>query len=225
MKKKINISDKALKLINQKQIKPIPRWEFMINNWLLWSGLVLSFSLLVAGVTVSWFGLIDQIITPNLWVTVSIVFLTISYLLFQKTKKSYRFEKWKVATFIVILGITIGGILFRIGVASWIDRGMELRFTNYRQMVPMRMVVWNNPKAGYLSGEIVKLNNNNDFVIKGFDEKLWIVTGDRPLVRGRVMMKVGETVKLIGSQSGESNFVVKEVRPWNGMGQGMKENR
>jgi len=225
MKQKINISDKTLKLIHQKQISPIPKWEFVAKNWLLWLGFTISLILLILGVSVSWFGLIDSIITPNLWIVMSIIFLSTSFLLFQKTKKSYRHIKWQVGLAIVIIGIIMGGILFRIGIASRIDRGLDSRYALYRQMVPMRMIVWNNPQSGYLSGEIIRLNSENDFVIRDFNGKQWDIQGKSPVIRGRVKMIVGEEIKLIGTLEDTDTFNVDEIRPWNGMGQNMMKEK
>lgn len=225
MKKKTNISDKALKLINQQQLRPIPKWEFVVKNWGLWLGFIISLGFLVLGTGVSWFGLADNIITPYLWLFIAILFLGLSFLLFKKTKRAYRFQKWQVITLIIIVGLTIGGAIFKLGVASRVDRSLELRSSLYRQMVPMRMIVWNNPEQGYLSGEIINIINTNNFQIKDFNNKVWIISGQNPLIRGRVQMVIGEEIKLIGTQTGTNNFSVDEVRPWNGMGQNMmKEN-
>jgi len=215
MKKKTNISDKALKLINQQQIKPIPKWEFVAKNWGLWLGFIVSLGLLILGVGVSWFSVVYNIITPYLWLMVAIVFLGVSFLLFEKTKRAYRFSKWLVIVFISIAGLAVGGMLFRAGLASKVDRNLEANVPYYRQIVPMKMMVWNNPSSGYLSGEIISINKSR-FEIKDFDGKIWTITGD-PLVRGRVEMVVGEEIKLIGTQTGTSSFAVDEVRPWNGM--------
>ncbi|MBP9817888.1 hypothetical protein KBC75_04035 [Candidatus Shapirobacteria bacterium] len=225
MKKKKNISDKALELINQQQLKPIPKWEFVVKNWGLWLGFIVSLGLLVLGVGISWFGLVDNIITPYLWVFIALFFLGTAFLLFEKTKKAYRFQKWQVISLILIVGLITGGIIFRVGLASRIDRNLESRSNFYRQMVPMRLVVWNNPKQGYLSGEILSLNSANNFQIKDFNNKVWTISGQNPLIRGRVQMIVGEEIKLIGSQTGVNSFFVDEVRPWSGKGQNMmKEN-
>ena len=225
MKKKTNISDKALKIINGAKIKPIPKWEFIVKNWGLWLGLVVSLGLLVLGSSLSWFGVIDKIITPYLWQLIVIIFLGISFLLFEQTKRAYRFQKWQVALIIIIGGLIFGGALFKIGLASRIDRNFESRFSFYRQMVPMKMMVWNNPESGYLSGVIVKIISVGDFVIRDVDNNSWTITGTNPIVRGRVKMIIGEEVKLIGTQTGTNSFTVDEIRPWNGMGQNMmKEN-
>ncbi|MFA6007527.1 MAG: hypothetical protein WC784_02690 [Candidatus Shapirobacteria bacterium] len=223
MKQKINISDKALKLIDQEQIKPIPRWKFIAKNWGLWLSFIISIGFLILGTGISWFGLADNIITPYLWLFVTVVFLVLSFLLFEKTKRAYRFSRWLVIVFISIVGLIVGGILFKAGVASRIDRNLETSLPYYRQIVPMKMMVWNNPQSGYLSGEIIGINKNY-FEIKDFDGKIWTITG-KPLVRGRVQIIVGEEVKLIGTQTNNKTFKVDEVRPWTGTNQNMlKEN-
>jgi len=223
MKKKANISDKALKLINQKQIKPIPKWEFMVKNWGWWLGFVVSLGFLMLGTGVSWFSVADNIITPYLWLFVAIVFLGLSFLLFERTKRAYRFSKWQVIVFISITGFVVGGILYKAGLASKIDRSLETNVPYYRQMVPMKMIVWNNPESGYLSGEITNINEVG-FELKDFDGKTWIITGT-PLIKGRIVIEVGQEIKIIGSQTGENDFVAEEIRPWNGVGRKMmKEN-
>ncbi len=225
MKRKTNISDKSLKLINQQQLRPIPRWEFVMKKWSLWLGFIVSLGLLVLGTGVSWFGLADNIITPYPWLFIAILFLGLSFLFFEKTKRAYRFQKWQVITFIMIVGLIIGGAIFKLGIASRVDRSLELRSSLYRQVVPMRMMVWNNPEQGYLSGEIINITGPNNFQIKDFNNKVWNISGQNPLIRGRVQVVVGEEIKLIGTQTGSNSFSIDEVRPWNGMGQNMmKEN-
>lgn len=223
MKKKINISDKTLKLIEQQKIKPTPKWEFIIKNWSLWLSLIFSLLFLVLGVSISWFGLIDNIIIPYLWLIIALFFLILAYLLFKKTKRSYRFQKWQVIILITIFGLMLGGIIFKIGLARQIDETLESRVSFYRQVVPMKIVIWNKPERGYLSGEIIKLNSTEDFQIKDFNNKIWQISGQNPFIRGRVKMVVGEEIKLIGEQIEIDKFIVSEVRPWRGRGQGMME--
>lgn len=217
MKKKTNISDKALRLINQQQIRPIPKWEFVVKKWGLWLGFTISLGLLMLGTGLSWFGLVDNIIAPYLWIFIVFIFLGLSFLLFEKTKKAYRFNKGYVVIVIGVVAFVIGGAIYKIGLASRLDRTLESRISFYRQMVPMRMMVWSNPDQGYLSGVITNIKDNNDFQIKDFDGDVWNITGQNSLIRGRVKMSVGEEIKLIGTQTGTNSFVVDEVRPWNGM--------
>lgn len=225
MKKKINISDKTFNLITKNQIKPIPRWEFVMKNLGLWITLLVSLLILIIGISISYFGLIDNLITPYLWYFIALIFLGSSFLLFNKTKRAYRFYAHQVLLPILFLGLVVGGVVFKLGLASKIDRSLESRSVLYRQMVPMRMVVWNNPQEGYLSGKIISINNNSDFKIEDFDNNVWNISGTNINIRTRVQMVVGEEIKLIGTQLSNNSFSATEIRPWNGQGQNMlKEN-
>ena len=223
MKKKKSISELTLKTITKKQIKPIPRWEFMAKNWTLWAGIITSLVVLVIGLGLVMFGVIDNIISPYFWVLVATVFFILVFLLFEKTKRAYHFPKWQVVAGISVVGLIIGGVMFRSGLAKRIDKSMETNIPRYRDIAPMKIATWTNPEAGFLSGEIIVINESN-FEIKDFEGKVWTITGT-PLVKGRVSMQVGEEIKIVGSQEDENTFEGTEVRPWTGRGQNMmKEN-
>ena len=223
MKKKKSISDQTLKIINRKQIKPIPKWEFMAKNWTLWTGVVTSLIVLIIGLGLVIFGVIDDIISPYFWLVVAVIFFGLSYFLFQKTKRAYHFPKWQVVAGISIVGLIIGGVVFRSGLARKIDLDLETNIPRYRQMAPMKTAAWTNPSEGYLSGEIIKIDKNS-FEIKDFEGKKWTITGT-PSIRGRVSIVVGEEIKIIGSQVDKNTFEGTDIRPWMGRGQNMmKEN-
>jgi uncharacterized integral membrane protein len=223
MKKKKSISELTLKTITKKQIKPIPKWEFIAKNWTLWAGILASLVVLIIGLGLVIFGVIDDIISPYFWVLVAIVFFILVFLLFEKTKRAYHFPKWQVVAGISIVGLIIGGVVFRSGLARKIDLDLETNIPRYRQMAPMKTAAWTNPSEGYLSGEIIKIDKNS-FEIKDFEGKKWTITGT-PSSRGRVFMVVGEEIKIIGTQVDENTFEGTDIRPWMGRGQNMmKEN-
>lgn len=224
MKKKTNISDKTLNLIAKRKIKPIPKWEFIAKNWALWTTLILCLILLILGFALTIFGLIDNIIIPYLWSFIALIFLVISYFLFEKTKNAYHFPKWQVILFIVLLGLTIGTAFFKMGFASRLDKSLD-NVPYYRQMVPQKIAAWSNPQLGYLSGTITKIIDKNSFELIDFSKKFWIISTENALVRGRVSLIIGQEIKLIGTQNNDNSFSADEIRPWTGMGQNMmKEN-
>lgn len=223
MKKKTNISDKALKLIAQKKIKPIPKWEFIAKNWALWTTLIICLILLILGFALTMFGLIDNIIVPYLWFFIALIFLIVSYFLFKKTKGAYHFPKWQIIFSLIILGLIAGSIFFKIGLASRLDQSLD-SLPYYRQMVPMKVSAWSNPQSGYLSGTISKIIDEHSFELIDFSQKTWLISTDNALVRGRVILQTGQEIKIIGTQNNNS-FSANEIRPWTGMGQNMmKEN-
>ncbi|MFA5025473.1 MAG: hypothetical protein WC503_03140 [Candidatus Shapirobacteria bacterium] len=225
MKKKINISDRTLNLIKRQHLKPIPKWEFIAKNWSLWSGLILCLILLILGFGLSIFGVVDNIIVPYLWLFIAIIFLLLSYFLFEKTKGAYRFQKWQVIASIAVIGLVIGSAFFKIGLANRLDQQLDRNIPYYRQMVPMKLETWSQPQSGYLSGTITKVIDSDNFELKDFNNKVWSISGQNVLIRGRVTISVGSEIKLIGSKAEGYSFIVEEIRPWVGLGQNMmKEN-
>jgi len=225
MKKKINISQQALELIKKNKIKPIPKWEFVIKNWSLWLSFILCLILLILGFALSIFGIIDNIIVPYLWLFIAIVFLFLSYFLFGKIRGAYRFPRWQVIVFIVVLALLFGGAFFKIGLARRLDQQLDQNIPYYRQVVPVKLETWSRPEMGYLSGTITKINNANNFELIDFSGKKWNIFGQDILIRRRATIELGSEIKLIGSKTGDHTFTVSEIRPWIGQGQNMmKEN-
>jgi hypothetical protein len=224
MKKKTNISDKTLNLIAKRKIKPIPKWEFIAKNWVLWTSLIICLILLILGFSLTIFGFIDNIIVPYLWSFIAVIFLLVTYFLFEKTKGAYHFPKWQILISITVLGLIIALAFFKIGLALKLDKSLD-NLPYYRQMVPMKLTAWSNPQSGYLSGTITKIIDKNSFELIDFSKKFWIISTENAIVRGRVSLIIGQEIKLIGTQNSDTNFKADEIRPWTGMGQNMmKEN-
>jgi hypothetical protein len=214
MKKKNSISDTTLKLIKKKHLKPIPRWEFIVKNWTLWTGLILCLLLLVLGFALSIFGVVDNIIVPYLWLFIAIIFFVLSYLLFQKTKHAYHFPRWQVIIVMTALAFIFGTAFFKVGLARRLDSSLENRLPLYRDVVPMKLQTWSRPDQGYLSGTITKIIDDSNFEIIDFSGKTWHISGSNIIVKGRLTLKIGTEIKLVGSQSSKDTFTVSEIRPW-----------
>ncbi len=225
MKKKNSISDTTLKLIKKKHLKPIPRWEFIVKNWTLWTGLILCLLLLVLGFALSIFGVVDNIIVPYLWLFIAIIFFVLSYLLFQKTKHAYHFPRWQVIIVMTALAFIFGTTFFKIGLARRLDSSLENSLPLYRDVVPIKLQTWSRPELGYLSGTITKIIDDSNFEIRDFSGKKWQISGNNIIIKGRLTLNIGTDIKIIGSQSGKDTFTVSEIRPWgSGRNYNLKEN-
>lgn len=218
MKKKTDISKTALELIKKKKIRPIPKWEFVAKNWLLWLAVVICFLVLTLGVALSIFGLVDNVMNPYFWIGVVALFWLLSYFLFRKTKKAYRLEKWQIIILIVGVSLVSAGTIYRLGWAKEFDRSLAEKSYFYRQVAPEKINMWNRVEEGYLSGIIVAVKNKNEFSLKDFNGKTWKINGNDPVIRGQIEIKVGEEIKIIGQKIDEKSFEAKEIRPWVGSG-------
>ncbi len=225
MKNKISISNKTLGLITKKQIKPIPKWEFVIKNFSIWIIFILFLILLFIGISLSSFGIIDGIIIPYFWMTISFIFLISTYFIFNRTKKSYRFYKWQILLSIILLSLFFGILIFKVGFATKIDKNFESKITFYRQVVPLKVSTWSNPEQGYLSGEIISIVNNNIFQIRDFKKKVWDIDFSNSIVKGKIKISIGQQIKIVGNQIDTNIFKASEIRPWLGNNKNMlKEN-
>ena len=72
-------------------------------------------------------------------------------------------------------------------------------------------------------GDLAFSDIKRHFKIKDFDGKTWTVNSQNALIKGRIKIENGQEIKLLGTQKDNSNFTVKEVRPWSGQNK-MKEN-
>ena len=45
-------------------------------------------------------------------------------------------------------------------------------------------------------------------------QKTWQINGSNIVIKGRIEVKNGTEIKLVGSQSGKDTFTVSEIRPW-----------
>jgi 4-amino-4-deoxy-L-arabinose transferase-like glycosyltransferase len=216
MKKQTKISEETLKIIQSKEIKPIPKWEFVAKNWLLWLMILGSLMLAIVGSSLSWFGLAGEEIEPYMGMILAGVFALGAYGLFERTKKAYRIQRWQVLGAIVIIGVVSGGIFYVTGMARNIDRGLEKNVPYYRNLAPLKVETWSQPENGRLSGKIEKILGNKRMEISDFEGKSWVVDFGQALVRGRVEMLVGEEIKVIGVMVQNGVFEASEIRPWMG---------
>jgi len=219
MKKIKNASDEAIEIINQRSIKPIPKWELGIKNGALWAGVVAT--ILTGGIAVAvvlymiesndW----DLYYFPYFWVVILLI-LTIGTLIsYRKTKRGYRIELAKLI--VIIVGFSgLAGVAFaKTGMGEKIDSMMAKDIPAYRQLAPMKYQMWMRPEEGYLTGEIQK-NENNQLQIRDLEGKTWKIQLDETTnVRGRVGLDVGEQIKIEGEKTKSNEFEAKDIRPWS----------
>ncbi len=216
MKKQNKVSEETLKIIQNKKIRPIPKWEFVAKNWLLWLMMGGSLGVAMVGSSLSWFGLVGEEIEPYLGIGLMVIFAIGAYGLFERTKKAYKFVKWQALVVIILIGVISGGVLYLSGMAQKMDGELERSVPYYRNLAPLKMETWSQAEEGRLSGKITKLLGNGQIEINDFEEKTWVIDYNQAIVRGRVEMVVGGEIKIIGKMGENGEFVASEIRPWVG---------
>lgn len=218
MKKEKNASKKTLEIINKKQIKPIPAWEFTIKNWLIW--LACFFSIFVGALAFSvsiymtqsndW----DLYYFPYFWLGIIIILTTTSYISYRKTKKGYKLEFLKLLGIVLGLSLVIGLTFSAFNIGQKIDTLLANDIPIYRQIAPMKYQIWIQPEQGMLAGKIISVNDNYLEIID-FNGKRWqIKIGPQTTIKMRVSLINGTEIKILGKKIDEPTFTAEEIRPW-----------
>lgn len=219
MKKIKNASDKAIEIINQNNIKPIPKWELGLKNGALWMGIVVT--ILTGGIAMAvvmymiesndW----DLYYFPYFWLVILLVLITGTLISYRKTKRGYRTELVKLIVVIVGLSGMAGVAFAKTGMGKKIDSMIAKDIPVYRQLAPMKYQMWMRPEEGYLTGEIEK-KADSQLQIRDLEGKTWKIQLDETTnVRGRVGLVVGELIKIEGEKTKSNEFKADEIRPWN----------
>jgi len=118
MNYRINIDDNEPEAVQiPVSLSPVDK-EIVINKFGLWAGLIISFFLLVLGISITWYCLVGKEFIPYVWLFIANVFLVLSYLLFEKTRRAYLCQRWQVVTLSAVTAYFIGTTLFILGIVN-----------------------------------------------------------------------------------------------------------
>jgi hypothetical protein len=230
------ISKDVIEKIKKSDIKPIPKWQFLLKDSFLW---ILSVVNIIFGSI--GFGIIIYLLRNNdmvseirlannffewivfalplLWILFTVVFLFISFYYFKNTEEGYRFNAVKILLFSTLISILFGSVLYTSGTAEKLNDIFGKNVPYYKHTMDVRNAMWSRPDEGFLGGNILSIDSEERIlVLKDFNGVQWNIKYNNALIRGRVSLSVGEGIKVLG-ESGEGNvFIAKEIRPLVGRG-------
>ena len=235
MEKEIKKSQKLIRELTAKHIKPIPRWGFVFKNCIVWSvfslfiilGGVASSIILSAG-TESDFSLLTSLphskiqflisSLPFFWIFFLVVFLMISIFGARHTKTGYRHSLLKILRINILLSILLGTLFFYTGGAQRIENIVAQKIPAYKNLEEQRILKWSNPANGFLAGVILENKKKVGLLIEDFNDQEWEIDIQEALVRPGVSLEQGEKIKIIGEALEENIFEAQEIRGWKGYG-------
>jgi len=220
------ISQKVLKIIKEKNIKPKPRWQFLLKNYLVWflAALALIIGSFAFAVIIYMFLNNDwdvyqkinhslfkfMLITlPYAWLLFLGMFVFIAYYNVKHTKKGYRFSLTKLIIGSVVISMLLGLLFYGFGLGRAIDEKLMERMLFYRRVFNPRMMIWDKPEQGRLMGEVLEVIDPYHFKIIDFNRKSWNVI--RELVDPELELQM--RVRLLGRMIDEQNFKAFQVMP------------
>ena len=229
-------SDRFMSKIKEENIKPIPRWRFTSKNIIIWLIVLfsvicgaLAFSIILFAIQTIEFNLISHMshssialwlgLLPFLWIITLLVFLIASIFGLKNTRKGYKFSIRRLVTINVVLSILLGTLFFVGGGANWLENAFAVNVGIYEGINEKKAKMWSMPEEGYLSG-IIQAVDDTSMTLHDFNEDTWIIDLQDARISSIVNLEKGEKIKIIGNVTSKNCFRAKEVRPWDGFGQG-----
>jgi hypothetical protein len=151
---------------------------------------------------------------PYLWISALLIFILAAYYNFKYTRRGYHYEMYIIVLASVVISLILGLILFLSGVSEDIHNIFMKQVPFYNNLVYDTRTVWDNPQRGLLGGKIIKVENQNDFMLQDFHGKAWLVEREGLKCCNPSFVKVGEEVEMIGRMEDGNIFFVKMMRPW-----------
>ena len=226
---KKTISELVKEKITKENVKPIPKWQFVLKHGFLW--LLLIILLIVAAISVGvailefvdveWdlrpmlgIGIAPFIfqIFPYFWLILFGSMAVLAYFNFMSTPKGYKYPGYQIVLFGILLIILTGTGVHYLGMSKDIrDRVFKAPFIG--GLMHNKEEMWNIPEKGLLAGEIVEYDQTSA-TLKSFDGQLWVVNIEGMNLPPNQKISEGQKVKIIGKKTGELEFKAQEARPW-----------
>lgn len=224
-----NLSKITLKEIKEKNIKPLPRWKFVLKNYLLWIAGISS--LIVGGLSTSviihmlinndWdiygrmrFGLLEFILVtlPYFWIFSVIIFIIFTAYYIRHTKKGYKITIPKITALGLIIILIFGGLLYFIRIGEMVEDVFSRRLPMYHNLSYNKEKLWMQPQKGLLIGVIQDFENNNNFYLLDLNNAKWKIISDENLSKNNIKLFNDKKIKMIGKMQGDRLFFVRSIR-------------
>ncbi len=234
------LSTKVLEKIEKENVRPIPKWHFVLKRSFIWILFWLNLVLGVIGVAIIIFLFIANdavletslvssfwqrmlLVVPIAWILLTALFLWVAYYNFRNTEGGYRFTALKIFTLNIVIILILGFVVYITGGARRINNFFTRYIPYYSSTLDTRTMVWMRPEEGYLAGDIVNIEGKS-LALLDLSGETWDVEFSGAQIKHIVDLTVGERIKIIGEVGIGNSFVAYEIRPWDGMGRNMQEN-
>ena len=226
-----NVSQKVFGEIKGKNIKPKPKWEFLMKDYFLW---FLGIASLIIGafafsVTLYMFENNDWDVyehinnsffefalatLPYFWIVCIAAFILAARYNFWHTKKGYKRHLYLIIIGGVALSIMLGACLHSIGAGQLIDNALSKNAPFYNSLINKREMTWARPEKGLLAGVVISGDNYQHFWIRDFAGKDWNIDGEGAAVMPRAEIEKDSKVRIVGEKLNGNNFKAHKIASW-----------
>jgi hypothetical protein len=238
---KKDIENKVLDKIKKGNVKPIPKWEFVLKRVFVWILFILSVFFGAFAVSVIIFllkvndwefyehisGSLPVFILetfPYFWLLLLVILGFVAYFNFRNTGRGYKYRFSFVMFLSVFLSIVLGAVLFRVGVARSVEHFFLNSMPFYMHMNVDREMMWLQPENGLLAGKIIERLSPDELLLLDFNGKNWRIVNVSNLNTFPPVLDNGNMIRIVGEIIEESVFSGKQIAPWQANRKFLKEN-
>lgn len=233
------LSDKILTTIQNQRLKPAPKFNFQLKNFLLWAlfGLSIIFGALAVGVFI--FILANQewdiyqrvtmsplafffLVLPYFWLVVLLILIIFGFYNYQRTKFGYRLPLFRLLIIYLLTTIVLGLGAYSLGLGHLLNNFFNVQLPGY-QRLNYEHYLWQKTDQGLLAGSIVALTPTG-FILEDLNNDHWQINALTAILANGAILAPGEKIKIIGERAGANQFIAGEIRPWCGCGGCLKNN-
>ena len=229
---KKQLPDNIIKIIDERNLTPIPRWHFLLKRSVFWT--TASLAVLLGGLAVSviifvYFdhdtegmiylnqGLVDNILMtiPYFWLVSLSLLIALTHISIRHTKGGYRFGVLRVAGIALIASLALGFVFDEFDVGKNINESLSESIPYYNSLVYTSTDEWSQPEKGLLGGTVLTVADTNGVSIRDFRKKEWRINfqgfdaEDISLVP-----RPGERLRAVGKDLGNNTFQAEQVFSW-----------
>ncbi len=222
------LSKRIQEHIDTNNIKPLPRWRFILLRSSFW---LLAFLSVVIGsfaVGAILFLFLDYnnhnligaseniteflLMIPYLWIVMFLMFILIARISIAHTQKGYQYRIHSVIVVSVLLSIIFGSVLNFIGVSKITNESLN-EFPVYQYVTYDAKDAYTRPILGRLAGIIVFVKNNNNFTLQDFNGHMWQI--HLGTTTSGFIPEASSTVRMLGLLETSSKiFYAKSISEW-----------
>jgi len=235
-----NFGKKILEKIREENIRPVPRWHFLMKRNIIWSiaivllllGSIASSIIIFQLKNTEWDiirhyqnSMLEALLLtiPLAWFVLLAVLLFLTYVQFRHTPRGYRYNSLWIFGGSIALSIAIGSVVFYSGFSSYLENSLREHVPIYQHFCDRAAKIWMNPEQGLLMGSITEMNTGNKrdgevIIFTDIRGKVWHVNVKTAVWRGETRKERNLKLRLIGSAADKNFFIAEEIRPWPGEG-------
>lgn len=223
------LKDKVLCAIEEENITPKSRWNFVLKDCTIWALAIfsllvgaLAFSLTLQSIlSVDWelYSTFESnlfqflmVALPFFWIVFLGIFIGFAFYNFSNTKGGYKSKLGSTVFASVIISLLTGTALYGLGISENTEEVLSKNST-YRKHVNVEHKLWVKPDHGRLIGRVVNVQEPITVYLQDPDKNIWRIDMVSSTPQNFLIFKEGQKVKVIGEKHAPNHFVARRLLP------------